>query len=203
VTTNGFHFCGTRSTYCQIQQSGTLDIIGISFKPSGLYPLVKLPVSDLTNQTIDLNLLNNELTEKLADRITTLCSTRDKLATIEEVLLEYINLTLLPDRAMLAVFNKFSLSSSLSIDEFCGKYGIHKRKLERIFYKYVGIGPKSYNKIARFQKIIKSLTANNYEDLTTLAYTFDYYDQTHFVKDFKAYTGSSPLTFLRDKTSVK
>jgi AraC-like DNA-binding protein len=203
VNTKGFHFSGPRNTYCQVQQSGNLDLIGISFKPFGLYPLVKIPITAFTNQAIDLDLLNNELSEKLADRIAKLYTTRERLAKIEEVLLEHIDLALLPDNTLLALLNRLSLEYNLRIDEFCGKYGIHKRTLERRFNKYAGLCPKTFVKIARFQKLLKVLAANNYQDLTTLAYTFDYYDQTHFVKDFKGYTGSSPLTFLRDKISVK
>lgn len=74
------------------------------------------------------------------------------------------------------------------------KYGISSRYLQKLFLEFTGLTPKLFNKITRFQKSLL-LRNNNDQSLTSIAYQSGYFDQSHFIRDFKFFTGVSPSSF--------
>ena len=74
------------------------------------------------------------------------------------------------------------------------RYGISSRYLQKIFLQYAGVTPNLFRKINRFQKSLY-LVANNNNSLTSIAHHCGYFDQSHFIKDFKEFTGTTPSDF--------
>jgi AraC-like DNA-binding protein len=74
------------------------------------------------------------------------------------------------------------------------RYGISPRYLQKIFLQYSGVTPNLFRKINRFQKSLH-LIANNNDSLTSIAHYCGYFDQSHFIKDFKEFTGTTPSDF--------
>ena len=77
-----------------------------------------------------------------------------------------------------------------------------RRQLERNFKKQIGISPKQLSKVIRLQAILQLLLNQKTETLTGVAYETEYYDQSHFIKDFKEFTGTTPKEFLTDDKMV-
>ena len=73
-----------------------------------------------------------------------------------------------------------------------------RRSLERKFLKHVGVSPKQLGKVIRLQSALKMMLQNEETQLTNIAYESDYFDQAHFTKDFKEFTGINPKEFLDD-----
>ena len=73
-----------------------------------------------------------------------------------------------------------------------------RRNMERKFAQQVGISPKQLGRIIRLQAALKMMLNNEAENLTQVAYENDYYDQAHFIKDFKDFTGINPKNYLSD-----
>ena len=89
-----------------------------------------------------------------------------------------------------------------NIQDVAFRYGISSRYLQKLFLQYTGLTPKLYYKINRFQKSL-ILTSNKQESLTSIAYQSGYFDQSHFVRDFKFFTGVAPSSFdAADSTVV-
>ena len=70
IQVQGCHFAGIRTQSSLVQHCGTLDMIGISFFPQGLYPFLKIPLSEFTDTTIELALFNKEFIERVAEQFT-------------------------------------------------------------------------------------------------------------------------------------
>lgn len=81
-----------------------------------------------------------------------------------------------------------------NIEDVAARYGITSRYLQKLFVEFTGVSPKLYQKIYRFQKSLL-LTGKPYDSLTDIAYECGYFDQSHFVRDFKFFTGMVPSAF--------
>jgi AraC-like DNA-binding protein len=74
------------------------------------------------------------------------------------------------------------------------RYGITARYLQKLFLQHTGLTPKLFNKINRFQNSLL-LVAKQNASLTSIAYECGYFDQSHFIRDFKSFTGSTPSNY--------
>jgi len=88
-----------------------------------------------------------------------------------------------------------------SIRAIAGRYNISSRYLSRLFLQYTGVTPKLYDKIHRFQQSLRLITENRYS-LTSIAYDCGYFDQSHFIRDFKHFAGITPSSYLPEAYPV-
>ena len=87
------------------------------------------------------------------------------------------------------------LNGQLSVDDLAAHLKINRRQLERKFLSTIGLSPKQLAKVIRLQATLKMLEKKQFTSLTSLAYENGYFDQAHFIKDFKEFTGMSPGQF--------
>lgn len=85
----------------------------------------------------------------------------------------------------------------VTIKELCDKLHLSERTLGRRFLKEVGIPPRDFIQIIRFQQSLKQLSDGEYEKFTDIVYTNGFADQSHFIRVFKAFTGSTPAAFVK------
>lgn len=81
-----------------------------------------------------------------------------------------------------------------NIKSIASKYEITPRYLQKLFLQYTGVTPKFYHKINRFQLSLKLITKKQ-ESLTSIAYDCGYFDQSHFIREFKSFTGVTPSDY--------
>lgn len=81
------------------------------------------------------------------------------------------------------------------------KYGMTPRYLHKLVFQHTGLAPKSFNKIKRFQHSLKLISENEYP-FTSIAYDSGYFDQSHFIRDFKAFTGITPTAYLENQSPI-
>jgi AraC-like DNA-binding protein len=89
-------------------------------------------------------------------------------------------------------------SAALSVAELSDNCFLSRRQFERKFLHYAGNSPKQFQRIARFNAVIKGFEKRN-QSLTKMAYDCGYYDQSHFIHDFRCFAGYSPKTFFRNQ----
>lgn len=204
IHAQGFHLTGIRQRYALIEQCGTLDLMGIAFFPMGVYPFLKIPLSELTNRTVDLDLLLKNFTARVQDRVMCARSIVEKLRLLEDELVQILDPELLPPKEHLQAFHTFSAQiETVSIQQFCDTHGVHPRTFERLFQKQIGVSPKFFQRVSRFQRALNRMIRTNTPRFTTIAHEHDYYDQAHCIKDFIAFSGCSPSQFLQEALSVK
>ena len=88
-----------------------------------------------------------------------------------------------------------------NINNIASKHGITSRYLHKLIHQHTGLSPSSFNKIIRFQFSLKLITKND-QPLTSIAYNCGYFDQSHFIRDFKSFTGLTPSAYLENITPV-
>jgi AraC-like DNA-binding protein len=199
-----YSFRGVSDEYYVVRQSGTLDMLGVSFLPGGLYSLLKTPLSEFRNRTFDLDSVIPNSLRALDQRLGETESTLDRLEALEVYLMELIDPQLIAPANTNRLIRSFCAPSELSsVKSFCDQYGIGQRTLERLFHLRTGVAPKTFHKINRFRRALNRLLDKRYRDMTSLAYEYGYYDQAHFIKDFRAFTGCSPSQFVNNVVSMK
>ncbi|WP_211234000.1 helix-turn-helix domain-containing protein [Chitinilyticum litopenaei] len=107
----------------------------------------------------------------------------------------------MPNIVKTTVETLFQNSGNIAINTIVNADQSLKRKLERQFLDTVGVSPKQLSKLVRLQTALK-LLINQKETLTNIAYTSNYYDQSHFIKDFKEFTGIRPSDFFDEKSMI-
>jgi AraC-like DNA-binding protein len=88
-----------------------------------------------------------------------------------------------------------------NIDNVAARHGISSRYLQKLFLQYTGLTPKLFSKINRFQNSLL-LVAKQEESLTSIAYECGYFDQSHFIREFKSFTGFAPSFFTPENSSA-
>ncbi|MBT2561081.1 helix-turn-helix transcriptional regulator [Pedobacter sp. ISL-68] len=92
-------------------------------------------------------------------------------------------------------------ASGSNITYIASRHNITTRYLQRLLHQHTGLSPKSYDKINRFQQSLKMISKNE-EPFTNIAYACGYFDQSHFIRDFKSFTGLTPSSYLDNLTPV-
>ena len=90
-------------------------------------------------------------------------------------------------------------SKGIKIEDLPDQVFISQRQLQREFKDKLGISPKHYLRITRINEVIRLLDDNHAMDLTSVAYHCGYFDQAHFINDFKSITGKNPTIFIKER----
>lgn len=167
---------GQISKYFYLENSGVSDMLGIKLKPTALTHLFGMQMKPLVDKVIaldvDIDYENvdryfNDLCQKYPD---------DHPA----------------DRAVEMIFGK---NGMLSVTSICKELSVGERYLQQLFQKYVGLSPKFFARIVRFSYIFRVIKESS-PDWAQVVYEAGYYDQSHFIRNFKAFTGEDPSAYI-------
>ena len=85
---------------------------------------------------------------------------------------------------------------NISVHQMSSEACLCRKQFERVFAEHVGISPKQYLKIIRFQFVLFQKQQNNDLNMTELSYDSGYFDQSHFINDFKSFSGMTPKQYF-------
>ncbi len=184
-----------------IQPVGYVDTFAIRFFPYGFANFVKVPIRILANtETPISHLFGETVANRLERAIVNARDTQERMVIIEQFLLSTLQRESTIDTIVKrTVDTLLATKGSSTISELLDRDLSKRRQLERKFSKQVGVSPKQLAKLIRLQSALEMLLNDNTDSLTSIAYQNEYYDQAHFIKDFKEFTGISPGDFLTDK----
>jgi len=201
----GVYFSGLQDCFknSHLKLRGKVDMLGVCFFPEGFYPFIKIPVSEFKNQLLGASEVGFTLVEKIGEQLKEAPDVTSRLVILEnELTLLLINGIQTPENFR-KIFNALKQSNnSQQIAEFSEQNNIGVRSLERMYNKYVGISANTYSTLNRFHKSLNQLLCNDYSKLSDLAFDNGYFDQMHFIKDFKRYAGNTPKNFIRQNNSI-
>lgn len=176
---------------------------GFSLKPTSLYKILNTDISKFTNKHIPLEKLNKNIfdkinpiflkykddTPKLINSIYTIFNTLDCK--------EHKNLIYM-DKAIDFIIEKEGL---ITVDELLKTVPFSRKSLENHFKKIIGVTPGKYIRQYRFMKLMRKYESKQI-DLKDLLYMFNYYDASHFSKDFKLFMLQTPKSYFKNDFSL-
>lgn len=187
----------------EIEPTGHTGIFSVRFQPDGFAPFIEKPIRDIENRAVPLNEVFGEDLSQLETEILTAKSTEERISKIDQFLLEKIGSKKFLDNITKSSIDLIlQLNGQLSVGELSDQLKINRRQLERKFSEAIGLSPKQLSKIIRIQATLKMLANKQFTSLTAIAYEGNYYDQTHFIKDFKEFTGMSPKKFYANNLKM-
>ncbi|MFT2008116.1 AraC family transcriptional regulator [Pontibacter sp. 13R65] len=183
-----------------IQPVGYVNTFAIRFYPYGFANFINTPVKKLANKETSIaELFGQSTADELEQKINHATDTQQRIGIIETYLLNKLNEKATIDNIVTSTIDTLlATSGSMPINAILKEDLSKRRQLERKFLKHIGISPKQLGKVIRLQTALKLLLNQKTETLTQIAYESEYYDQNHFIKDFKEFTGTTPKDFLAD-----
>jgi AraC-like DNA-binding protein len=199
--TRGALLVGAQSEFFVIDTAEQACVIGVHFKPGGAFPFFKLPASELHNQHVSLDLLWGRGACEVRERLLEASTPEDKFRILEESLLAHSAKPLLRHPAVSYALREFgNRRDTPSIADVTGQIGLSSRRFIDVFSDEVGLTPKLFCRVRRFQKVLRSIGTGGEVDWTDVALACGYFDQAHFIHDFRAFSGLSPTAYVAHRT---
>ncbi|MEX0275384.1 MAG: helix-turn-helix domain-containing protein, partial [Flavobacteriaceae bacterium] len=184
-----------------IEPMGKVETFAVRFHPGSFSYFTKTAMSDLADRDTELKVLFD--TDKVAQielAIKQAKDTTERILLIEDFLLAMLmEHTGIPHLVKSVLDKILQTNGNIRIKEALQDHPSKRRDLERKFAEKVGTSPKQLCKAIRLQKTLKTML-NDHKNLTDVGYESEYFDQAHFIKDFKNFTGVSPKQFYTNST---
>ena len=184
--------------------SGDISIAGIVFKPAGLATLFNLPVFEYTEERIDLRtVFMASLVERYAGELKKSEDANQKGKLLEDFVLKFYQANKPEPDCIDEVANRIvETNGLLHVNELIENVYMSRRNFERRFFKKVGLSPKYYARIRRISYLMNIIAGKKKVDWASIFSECEYYDQSHFIKDFMEFTGRTPQQYLEENNEL-
>ena len=187
---------GQITNYIEIAPTGITGLVAARFQPGGFTPFLTGPISRFDNKATELQHVFGDAGTQLESAVLTAPDTKERIGVIEAFLINAYTSSITIDRVTSDCVDLITRSKGqLSADAVAGHVNINRRNMERRFRTMIGMSPKQLSRVIRLQDALRKLEQKNYTSLTSLAYDNGYYDQAHFIREFREFTGISPKLF--------
>lgn len=190
---------GMKTNYILIDASVT-NMIGVHFKPGGCYPFMQFPMVELNDLTIELDRIWGNDATTIRETILSEACIDKRFSILENYFLQKGKNKMENHALVHYSVNQLATSPQMwTIKSLSAKTGITQKHLITLFKKYVGLSPKMFSRIYKFQKVIQLIEQQKKIDWSMLAYECGYFDQAHFIKEFQAFSGINPAAYLEKR----
>jgi AraC-like DNA-binding protein len=179
-----------------LQPQGNSDVVGIKFKPTGLWRLTGLRMIHVANEAVDFSEIISPLSAVIYQKLFEAEHTQDRMTALNQVLLSWFYKSRNQKESVDHLIHRIQKSNgSIAIRELSSSFKLSTRKIERLFQEQVGISAKQYSRLVRFNHVFQLIQQ---PDLTKVDISFlaGYFDQSHFNNEFREFTGESPERYF-------
>ncbi len=196
-TFDGSVICGPHSQFFVIDTAEQALVAGIHFRPGGAYPFFKLPSVELHNLHVGLEAIWGARAGEVRERLLAVRTPQARFRILEEALLTAAGGSLDRHPAVAFALKEFQgAPQARTIADITGQIGLSARRFIDVFQKEVGLTPKLFCRVRRFQKVLRLIQRGREIDWAGIALDCGYYDQAHFIHDFRAFSGINPSAYL-------
>ncbi len=188
---------GAHSEYFIIDTAEQFATAGVAFKPGGAFPFMKPPAGELANQHISLDALWGMFADEMREQILEARTPEQKIQVLEGALLLQLKKTPVRHPGVAFAIRELNRDPMLSVSELSDRIGLSRRRFTQLFQDEVGLPPKVFGRIRRFQRALERIRRQPAGiDWADLALGCGYYDQAHFIHDFGNFSGITPSSYL-------
>ncbi len=196
---------GVRTQPITIPSGRDSRMLIVAFKRGRARPFYDFPMNELADLVVDADLVFGKRIRDLREQLLNTPSIHQMFLLIEKFLLQQSGDSLHANTASkcieYAVSNIANQPNILGLQQLTSQIGYSQKHFIDLFKKQVGVVPKQYLKIMRFQKAIQEIENNKSIQWSTIAAESGFYDQAHFIGDFKVFSGFTPGEYMKRKAA--
>lgn len=184
------------TTYRRFLTGESFGIFGAYLYPFAIPKFFSFPASDFTNISPDLESVFGFDGRRLDERVASATDNEERVSIVSNFFRAKLNAA---KRDLPPIFRSvhsiIDAKGAVNIPELAREQTVSTRQFERRFKEIAGLSPKLYSRVVRFQAATQ-YKMNGNRDLTEIAYACGYYDQSHFINDFREFSGYSPKEYF-------
>ncbi|MBN8592848.1 MAG: AraC family transcriptional regulator [Anaerolineae bacterium] len=184
---------GQRDYPVVIAQQGEINLIGVRFRPGGLAAFTRLPMHELANQVLDLRNGLEAGAAALEYHLYDAADFDQQASLLDRFFLSRLHST--ESHQLTLHLARQIASGEANIQQVSAEAGYSIRTVDRLFRQHLGLTPRLYARIQRFQAALRLLSGAGERSFLQIALATGYYDQAHFTHDFSAFAGMTPTAF--------
>lgn len=187
---------GAYSRFFVIDPLQHASILGVHFRPGGAFPFLGAPAGELADTHVDIEALWGASARELRERLCAASTPAERFSLMERALLAHLRSP--PERhgAVLAALEAFERNAAARVRHVAEHVGLSQRRFIQVFAAEVGLTPKLYSRVWRFQRA-RALARKTAPDWARIAADCGYFDQSHLIRDFLEFSGLTPADYLR------
>jgi AraC-like DNA-binding protein len=187
---------GMHTRYISISAHEKSEMFVVQFKSTGAYPFLHIPAYELKDKILPADkILGNDIS-RLRKRLLSAAASPEKFAAAEAWLNKRFDPKKEPPEELLTIQSQLQKEPVSKISNVIASYSNTQKHLINQFKKYIGLTPKTYQRILRFNEILQKIHNKQQITWTEIAYQCGYSDQSHFIKEFHRFSGFKPEEFI-------
>jgi AraC-like DNA-binding protein len=189
------YFRAPKSAVQELILSEDVEMFGARLYPHAIPEILGVPASELCNTAYDVRTLLKHQDSLLAEQVLMTSSIRERIYLVSTFLSRLITQRTADS---MSHFVKLIIQrdGQVSIKELLYQSGYSERHFERKFTAAAGFTPKQFSRILRYQSTKRKYARGNYKTLSELAQDSGYFDQSHFIREFKEFSGFDPKRYF-------
>jgi methylphosphotriester-DNA--protein-cysteine methyltransferase len=205
-----FFYCNESLTSSSIQghtqthgcypNKGSFGIFGVTLFSHAIPQLFGMPAPEISNQMLNLDILLGSKGAELNEKMAEAADTRQRVNTITAFLEDQLTRHYTPETVITRAIRLIRTQrTGVDLDALAGQCFLSSKQFERRFREWSGFMPKLYARIIRFETALGSYDGQRL--LTGIAHECGYYDQSHFIRDFKEFAGLPPARYFSSQSA--
>ena len=188
---------GMHRDYISISAHPESEMFVIQFKAHGAYPFLHLPIDSISDQVVPGEQILDGALLPLRKQLLAADESADKFAVAERWLVARYNAEMQAPQSVVDVIDQLQTQPASRFADVCESFPGTQKHLIDQFKKYVGLTPKIYHRIMRFNEIFAQIQRDQFISWADIASLCGYSDQSHFIREFRHFSGFNPEEFIR------
>jgi AraC-like DNA-binding protein len=190
---------GAHSEFVVIDTACQNSIMGAAFKRGGGFPFFRMPAGELHNAQVSLDVAWGAKARELRERLLEAQTPEARFQILERALFERAARFTRHPAVAFALSEFGQVPQARTIADVSGQIGLSARRFIQVFNDEVGLTPKLFCRVRRFQEVLRVIGREQAIDWATVASDCGYFDQAHFIHDFRAFSGLNPTSYVANR----
>jgi AraC-like DNA-binding protein len=201
---SGAVFSGPYAGFFGSDAAEEVSIMGVHFSPGGAFPFLGVSAGDLGDTHVDLSELWKARAAELHARLVVAATVSERFRLLQQALVSRLFRPLNHHAAVATALYTFQHAPTrIRTRELADDAGLSERRFIDVFRAEVGMTPKLFARVHRFNRVLATAREVAAPDWAELAFEYGYFDQSHLIRDFVAFSGISPADYVRRQTALR